>query len=75
MKRVLLGCLMSVLMLGSISAQNYESTWESLDKRPTPAGSATPSSASLFIGVLTPFPLMLRYCLENWPTLSGTGTR
>src|SRR5438034_10187230 len=36
MKRMFLGCLISVLMLGAISAQNYEPTWESVDKRPIP---------------------------------------
>jgi alpha-L-fucosidase len=39
---------MSVLMLGSISAQNYESTWESLDKRPTP-GWFSDSKFGIFI--------------------------
>jgi len=36
MKRMFLGCLISVLMLGAISAQTYEPTWESVDKRPIP---------------------------------------
>src|SRR5437763_11222206 len=37
MKRLLLGFLVSIFMLGYISAQTYEPTWESLDKRPTPS--------------------------------------
>ncbi len=37
MKRTFLGCWLSILMLGTISAQTYEPTWESLDKRPTPS--------------------------------------
>jgi hypothetical protein len=36
MKRGLVGCLLSLFMIGTMSAQNYEPTWESLDKRPTP---------------------------------------
>jgi len=75
MKRVLLGCLMSVLMLGSISAQNYESTWESLDKRPTP-GWFSDSKFGIFIHWGTySVPAYAPVRLENWPTLSGTGTR
>ena len=37
MKRLFLGGLISVLMLGTISAQTYEPNWESVDKRPTPS--------------------------------------
>src|ERR1700693_3023087 len=29
--------LITVLLLGSMSAQSYQPTWESIDKRPTPA--------------------------------------
>ena len=37
MKRALLSCLISILLFGYVSAQNYNATWESLDKRPTPS--------------------------------------
>ena len=29
--------IITVLLMGSMSAQSYQPTWESIDKRPTPA--------------------------------------
>ena len=75
-QRIALKCLIStVLLTGSMSAQSYQPTWESIDKRPTPAWFGDAKFGILFIGAPIRCRLTLQFCPESLCTQSGTGMR